>query len=343
MKASVIIPVYNGSRTIARCLDALTAQSVPRSEYEIIVVNDASSDDTARIVSRFPVRVLTQPHRGPAAARNFGVREAKGDLVLFTDADTEPTPNWIETMLAPFENRDIAGAKGTYRTRQREWIARFVQVEYEEKYARMARAKKVDVVDTYSAAYRREVALFDGGFDESFPSASAEDAEFSFRLARQGYRFVFLPNAIVYHQHAASLAAYGRRKFKIGYWRIRVHKRHPGKLVSDAHTPPTEKLQVLLTPFLLGSALASLFLTGSFVVFCGMVALFGLTMVPLTWRVLCRDPVVGLVSPLFITYRALALSLGGVLGLASELVHNSLLERLIVSMYRRSKSYLSPG
>ncbi len=343
VRASVIIPVYNGSRTIAHCLDALSAQSVPRSEYEIIVINDASTDATARIVSFFPVRVLSQPHRGPAAARNLGVREAKADIVLFTDADTEPTPNWIETMLAPFGDRGIAGAKGTYRTRQREWVARFVQVEYEEKYARMARAKKVDVVDTYSAAYRREVALFDGGFDESFPSASAEDAEFSFRLARHGYRFVFLPDAIVYHRHAASLATYCRRKFKIGYWRIRVHQRHPGKLVSDAHTPPTEKLQVLLTPFLLGSALASLVLPGSIVVFYFFAVWFGLTMFPLTWRVVRRDPMVGLVSPLFIVCRAFALGVGGGIGLVSEVIHNSLLERLIVSMYRRSKSYLSPG
>lgn len=339
----MIIPVYDGSRTLGRCLAALSAQTLPRAEYEIIVVDDGSSDDTAQIVAGFPVCLLSQPHRGPAAARNLGVREAKGDLVLFTDADTEPMPNWVETMLSPFSDEGIAGAKGTYRTRQKEWIARFVQIEYEEKYARMARAKNVDVVDTYSAAYRREVALFDGGFDESFPSASAEDAEFSFRLAKQGYRFTFLPNAIVYHQHAATLKAYCRRKFKIGYWRIRVHKRHPDKLVSDAHTPPTEKLQVLLAPVVIGTGLAALIIPSGALWLVLVLVGFGCTMVPLTLRALRRDLLIGLVAPLFIFCRAMALGAGGGFGLVSEVVRDSFLERAIVTMFRRSRSYSSPG
>ncbi len=133
LKASVIIPVHNGAQTLPSCLAALTAQTLHRSQYEIIVVDDGSIDSTREIASRFPVRLLAQPHRGPAAARNLAVRAAMGEIVLFTDADTEPTRDWIEQMLAPFTDPSVAGAKGTYRTRQREWTARFVQIEYEEK------------------------------------------------------------------------------------------------------------------------------------------------------------------------------------------------------------------
>jgi len=318
LKASVIIPAFNAAQTLDRCLAALNAQTMPRGEYEIIVVDDGSTDDTATVASRYSVRYLKQRHRGPSAARNLGIANARGEIVLFTDSDTEPTPNWIEMMLVPFADQSVAGAKGTYRTRQREWMARFVQIEYEEKYARMSRARTVDVIDTYSAAYRREAALFDGGFDESYPSASVEDAEFSFRLAKHGYRLVFNPDAIVFHQHATSLPAYCRRKFNIGYWRVRVHERHPDKIVSDAHTPPTQKLQVILVPLVVFTGLMGAVLPQGWIAFGVMLVLFGLSALPLTWRALRKDPVIGLVTPIFVVFRALSLSLGLAAGLMVE-------------------------
>jgi cellulose synthase/poly-beta-1,6-N-acetylglucosamine synthase-like glycosyltransferase len=334
----VIIPVYNGEQTLGRCLEALTHQTLPLSEYEILVVDDGSSDQTREVVSLFPARLLVQPHRGPAAARNLAIRAAAGEIVLFTDADTEPTQDWIETMLTVFQDKSVAGAKGAYRTRQKEWTARFVQIEYEEKYARMARAKRVDVVDTYSAGYRREVALFDGGFDESFPSASVEDAEFSFRLAKQGYRFVFLPDAIVYHHHAATLWAYCRRKFKIGYWRVRVHARHPDKAISDAHTPPTQKLQMLLCPLLIPLGISAWLIPHGWLLFAFVLGGFLLTMLPLTWRAFQKDFTIGLLAPLFIASRALALSGGAVVGVISEVRRSSVVGRIVSTFYRKSSS-----
>ncbi len=343
LQASVVIPVYNGGRTLGRCLAAVIAQTIPRSQYEIIVVDDGSLDNTLEVASRFPVRVLAQPHAGPARARNLGVAEAKGEIVLFTDADTEPSPNWIETMLAPFAHREIAGAKGTYRTRQRSWTARFVQIEYEEKYARMARARSIDVVDTYSAAYRREVARVDGGFDEALPSTCAEDVELSFRLVKRGYRLVFNPAAIVYHQHAATLAAYLRRKFRNGYWRARIHVRHPDKLLSDAHTPATQRIQMALAPLLILSGVGALFGWHAFCVFVSLLASLALSMLPLTLRAWRRDCWIGLVAPFFILCRALALSAGGVAGLGAELFRRSIVNRLYGSLFPKRARLGTPG
>ncbi len=343
LKASVVIPVRNGAHTLGGCLLALTAQTLPLSQYEVIVVDDGSTDQTREVAGRFPVRLLAQPHRGPAAARNLGVREARGDIVLFTDADTEPAPNWIETMLAAFRDHRIAGAKGAYCTRQRERMARFVQIEYEEKYARLARAQRVDVIDTYSAGYRREVALVDGGFDEGYPSASAEDAEFSFRLSKRGYRFVFVPNAIVYHRHAATLTAYCRRKFKIGYWRVRVHRRHPDKVISDAHTPPTQKIQMLLAPLLVASAFTACLFPPSSIAFGSLLMAYGACMVPLTLRALRRDLGIGILAPLYITCRALALSAGGVVGLLAEIRRSWSTGPNPLSRFRRLRRPWSDG
>ncbi len=242
---SVIVPAYNAASTLEMCLRALNHQTVPRDQYEVIVVDDGSTDETVSIAEATGVRVIRQACRGgPAAARNAGVAVARGELVLFTDADCEPAPNWIEQLSAPFVDPEVMGAKGVYRTRQRERMARLVQMEYQDKYARMAQQSRIDFVDTYSAAYRRRVFLENGGFDPVF--YVNEDQEFSFRLARKGYRLVFVPTAVVYHQHSRTIGEYFRRKFRIGYWKALLVRWHPEKILSDSHTPQALRVQILL-------------------------------------------------------------------------------------------------
>jgi cellulose synthase/poly-beta-1,6-N-acetylglucosamine synthase-like glycosyltransferase len=313
MRVSVIVPAYNAAATLEQCLAAQCAQNFPRDEFEIIVVDDGSTDATAEIAARFsPARLICGEHRGAAAARNLGAREAHGDWLLFTDADCEPTEHWIETLCAAFADASVVGAKGTYRTRQRELVARFVQLEYEEKYARMRRAQTIDFIDTYSAAYRRDVFLANGGFDESFPSASVEDQEFSFRLAEQGHTMVFAPDAVVYHRHVATLEAYARRKFRIGYWKVRVHRRHPGKMLQDTHTPPTLKIQMGLFLAMVAAVVAALWVPTVWVVADVVEIAFFVSAIPLIVFIARRDAPVAVVAPLLILLRAAALGTGWV-------------------------------
>ena len=315
MRVSVIVPAYNAAATLEQCLVALCAQDFPRDKFEIIVVDDGSTDATAEIVARFPsARLICGEHRGAAAARNRGAREAHGDLLLFTDADCEPTQHWIETLCAAFADAHVVGAKGTYRTRQRELVARFVQLEYEEKYARMRRARAIDFIDTYSAAYRRDIFLANGGFDESFPSASVEDQEFSFRLAEQGHTMVFAPDAVVYHRHVTTLEAYARRKFRIGYWKVRVHRRHPGKLLQDTHTPPTLKIQMGLFLAMVAAVVAALLAPALWVLADALEIAFFVSAIPLIVFIARRDAPVAVVAPLLILLRAAALGMGWMAG-----------------------------
>lgn len=241
---SVIVPAYNAAATLPPCLAALAAQSYPRDAYEVIVVDDGSTDNTADLARAAAVRVITQPNAGPAAARNRGAAAANGELLLFTDADCAPTPGWIAALVAPFDRPRVAGAKGTYLTHQRGVVPRFTQLEYQDRYDRMAGAATIDFVDTYSAAYRRDVFLTNRGFDTIFPTASVEDQEFSFRLAEKGYQLAFAPEACVYHQHNRTLRAYIRRKYLIGYWKALLAQWHPGRMVRDSHTPQTLKVQM---------------------------------------------------------------------------------------------------
>lgn len=307
---SVIIPVFNGQATLAGCLAALRQQTQPPDE--IIVVDDGSTDGSGDLAARFGATVLRQPQAGPAAARNRGAQAATGALLLFTDADCLPAPTWVACMAAPFVNPAVAGVKGVYRSHQPEWVARFVQQEYQERYDRMLGQPAIDFVDTYAAGYRREIFLQTGGFDTSFPTASVEDQEFSFRLAAQGYRLVYAPGAIVYHRHNRTVAQYARRKWWIGYWKARVMRRYPAKLAHDSHTPPLLKVQLGL------AGLAGLAGSGAMLrrgrslakVSAGLWLALLLSGLPLYLKILQRDPPVTLIAPVMILIRALVLGGG---------------------------------
>lgn len=330
IRASVIVPAYNAASTIEECLEALVRQTEPQSNYEIVVVDDGSTDGTADRARAFgAVRVLSACHRGPAAARNLGARLALGDVLLFTDADCAPSEAWVSELLKALQDPSIVGAKGTYRTRQTGAIARFVQLEYQDKYARMSRAATIDFVDTYSAAYRRDVFLSSGGFDESFPSASVEDQELSFRLAKQGYRMVFAPRAIVYHRHPSTLVAYARRKFRIGFWKVRVHRRHPSKAWRDSHTPPVLKVQVGFFLAAVASLTLAPFWSHALVLAGLCLAAVEITAVPLIAFMTRRDRAAALAAPGMVLVRAAALGSGLVAGAVGEIARSVRLKRLL--------------
>jgi cellulose synthase/poly-beta-1,6-N-acetylglucosamine synthase-like glycosyltransferase len=328
---SVVIPVYNGAEMLPGCLEALRRQTVAPELYEVIVVDDGSGDGSADVAPGFGVKAIRRDHRGAAAARNAGIAIARGDVVLFTDADCAPAPDWIEQMVAPFADPSIVGVKGVYRTRQAGLLPRFVQLEYEDKYDRMAGCDAIDFVDTYSAAYRRSV-LLEEGFDVTFPAASVEDIELSFRLAAGGHRLVFNPRAVVYHRHPSSLWQYVRRKLLYGYWRVPVYARHPARLGGDSHTPSVLKWQLGLVGAMLILAPVILIIPILGWLWAGIVVAFCLSTLPFCVKALRRDALVAVVSPPLLWLRALALGLGLAWGLAR---HSQ--TRLILAMLDRNQ------
>jgi glycosyltransferase involved in cell wall biosynthesis len=112
-KVSVIVPVYNGEKIISECLNSLKRQDF-REKYETIVVDDGSTDNTAKIVKKIKgVVLLKQNHKGPAVARNFGAKKSRGEILLFTDADCIVEKDWIKQMIEPFKKNEIIGIQGS--------------------------------------------------------------------------------------------------------------------------------------------------------------------------------------------------------------------------------------
>ena len=312
---SIVIPTFNGASRIGYCLEALLKQ-VDGRDAEILVVNDGSTDSTADVVQHYPgVRLITQANAGPAAARNRGALESQSALLLFTDDDCVPLPGWLDAMLEPFSDPEVVGAKGIYRTRQKRLIARFVQIEYEDRYRLMAGLPSIDFIDTYSAAFLRDRFLEMTGYDTSFPVACAEDIELSYRMSARGWKMKFAPAAIVYHTHPDGLWRYLKKKYKFAFWRVQAVRKNPRKGVKDSHTPQIMKLQLLFAPMLLLAAAFDLVMRPVVPASALVVAAFLITTLPFALRAFKKDPIVGLLSPLLLAARACAQMLGVAAGL----------------------------
>jgi len=340
---SVVVPACNAAAVLPACLAALRAQALPAEvRLEIVVVDDNSADDTAHVAraagavcvpagppeaagasANLPSWLIWRPAgtrrtAGPGQARNRGVAASTGDIILFTDADCEPVPGWAASLLQALADPQVAGAKGTYLTRQKHLVARFVQLEYSDKCERMARREWIDFVDTYSAGYRRSVFLEHGGFEPAL--MGDEDQEFSFRVAKAGGRLKYVAQAAVYHQHQTSFARYLKRKFTIAYWKMQLLRWHPDKALGDAHTPASQRLQVLLAGPLAASTLAGLLWPPAFWAAGALAAAFALSAAPFLAWVARRDPPVLLVAGPLLVGRALAQALGLAVGLAWGLI-----------------------
>jgi cellulose synthase/poly-beta-1,6-N-acetylglucosamine synthase-like glycosyltransferase len=315
MSVSIIVPTFNGVSRIGNCLDALVYQTAGR-DAEILVVNDGSTDNTADVVARYSgVRLITQSNAGPASARNRGALEARGTIILFTDDDCVPMPQWLAAMIEPFKDPSVVGVKGVYRTRQRNLAARFVQIEYEDKYRRMASLPQIDFIDTYSAGFRRDRFLEMNGYDTTFPVACAEDVELSYRMSARGWTMKFVPAAIVYHTHPDTLWSYLNKKYKFAFWRVLAVRKNPNKTLKDSHTPQLMKLQLLFAPALLLTIFRDLVVRPKVPASLLVCAAFLVSTLPFALRAIPKDPVVGLLSPLLLAARACAQLLGVTAGL----------------------------
>lgn len=233
---SVIIPAYNAAKTLPNVLAACLAQTLP--PREVIVVDDGSTDHTAAVAEGCPVVYVRQENQGPAAARNAGARIATSAILVFTDADCTPRPDWLERLSAALdEGADAAG--GTYGIgNPGARLARLVHEEIVFRHARFGR--EVDFLGSFNMAVRRDTFNAAGGFDPAFREASAEDNDLSYRMSDLGARMVFVRDATVDHIHPEQLWPYLRTQRRHGVWRVALYLKHRGRTRGDRYASMTE-------------------------------------------------------------------------------------------------------
>jgi len=214
MKASIVVATYNRKDKLKKCLNALANQTYPKEDYEIIIVDDGSTNGTYEFLKEKQkeiknLRIFRQNNKGPAAARNLGVKNAKGEIIFFTDDDVIVPNNWIEEFLKVFEKYPEVVAVGGYIEASEEMIKKNIFAKYESYMSRlvynMPNELYVGGVETFgvvtcNAAYKKKVIEEVGYFDEMFPVAAGEDADLKLRVALKGYKFAFIPLKAIHIQ-----------------------------------------------------------------------------------------------------------------------------------------------
>ena len=204
---SVVVPARDAAPLLRETLPALLA-SLP-SEAELIVVDDGSRDDTADVARSLGAHsVLCQAPAGPAAARNRGAAAAKGDPIVFLDADVRVHPDTLQRLIAPLSEPGVAAAFGSYDATPgaRSWVSLYKNLAHHFVHQRSR--PEASTFWAGCGAMRRDAFRAAGGFDAGYRRPSIEDVELGYRLRAAGFRIRLVPEAQVTHLKRWSLATW---------------------------------------------------------------------------------------------------------------------------------------
>jgi GT2 family glycosyltransferase len=223
---SVVICAYNADRTLEECLESLKHLRYP--SFEVIVVNDGSTDGTQAIAERFPeFRLINQENRGLSAARNVGIHEARGEVVAFTDADCAVDPDWLSFLVRRLCSEDFAGVGGPNLPPTEDgWVSDVVAHSPGGPTHVLLTDINAEHVPGCNMAFWRNHLLDVGAFDEVF-CAAGDDVDICWRLQNQGYRIGYSPAALVWHRRRNTVRAYLEQQIGYGRAESQLRFKHP--------------------------------------------------------------------------------------------------------------------
>lgn len=213
-KVSIVIPVRNRPDEIRACLDSLVALDYPRTSLEIIVVDDASTDETPEAVASYgrgSVRLLAQKqHRGQSECRNVGARAGTGELVAFIDSDCIADAAWLRTLVQDLDDRRVVATGGSVREASPDgWLKRYEAsaspLHMGETPARVMPGSGVEFLPSCNVVVRKQVFLEAGGFDASL--RFGEDVDLIWRLCERG-EVRYRPAGVVWHENRGRLGSF---------------------------------------------------------------------------------------------------------------------------------------
>ena len=242
MKISVVIPTFNRADTLLQTLGALADQSFPRDAYEVVVVDDGSSDQTgpsvARLQEHFPVPLhyLYQPNRKQGAARNLGALSSRGARFVFLGDDIVPAQDFLLEHEHAHENHawDPGIAVIGYTTwppllRRTRFLDYIGEQGWQFGFSLIEDPSDVpfNFLYTSNLSLSRELFHKAGGFDEGFQQYGWEDVELSLRLKALGMTLIYAPRARAYHYHSISMQDFEERQRQVGRSAWKLYERHP--------------------------------------------------------------------------------------------------------------------
>lgn len=239
---SVLIPTFGRADALAMALQAWEHQQPGDVSFEVVVVDDGSPDATRDVLGslrpqRFNLRRLGQENAGPAAARNLGLRAARGEIVLFTGDDIEPAPDLLEQHLrghCEAADSDIAILGLTRWPKAASVTATMRHIDgvgaQQFSYHWLEDGSEYDFRHFYTSNISVHRSLLDReptGFSEDFPSAAFEDAEYANRLVGRGLRIRYRATALAFHHHPYDVRSFFERQRRCGRMAALLWKRQP--------------------------------------------------------------------------------------------------------------------
>ena len=232
-RVSVVVCSYNGERTLGDCLGGVQQLEYP--DFEVIVVDDGSTDRTASIAQEFGARVITTENRGLSEARNTGMRAASGEIVAYLDDDARPDPHWLAYLANAFDGTEFAAVGGPNLPPPGDGlIADCVASAPGGPTHVLLSDTEAEHIPGCNTAFRREYLVAMGGFDPRFRVAG-DDVDICWRLQARGLRVGFSPAAVVWHHRRTSLRAYWRQQRGYGKAEALLERKWPEKYNTGGH------------------------------------------------------------------------------------------------------------
>ncbi len=237
MKVTVIIPTYNRCESVKRILDALSAQTFPSQDYEVIVSIDGSEDGTLKMVNKFDspykLQSIWEPNSGRAFACNRGVRASRGEILIILDDDMYPSPKLVEAHYLAHQRCikcGVIGAAPITINESSTAISCYMAMRFNTHLKRISEpGYKIRIWDFYSGNFsiRKEVLLEAGAFSESFKIYGYEDVEFAYRLMKTGGEIVYDPDALCTQYYTENLRSLSRKIIESGKTAVLLVNLHP--------------------------------------------------------------------------------------------------------------------
>jgi cellulose synthase/poly-beta-1,6-N-acetylglucosamine synthase-like glycosyltransferase len=219
----------NAAGTIERCAQSLAAQNYPKDDYEVILIDNASTDNSTDLARQFPVTIISQPIKGQYRSINTGIAQAKGEFIALTDADCVAAPDWLEKLARGFDSPSTIGVGGPIVSASAETLVEqytdFRALLNQEKMLRDLPCSPPFLI-TANAMFRRETVEALGGFD---PDIVPGDADFSWRAQWAGGKLKYAPDAQVKHFHRVSIGGLWEQVMRYGEGNAILFAKHRGR------------------------------------------------------------------------------------------------------------------